>query len=545
MKKLLSLLLTLALCTSLSVPALAAEFRDVPQSHTFHDAIQECAAKGITSGYADGSFKPAAKVTRAQFCVMLSRAFYPDAVKENSTESNKDLGWFVPNTEALSQAGVLKGSSFASLYQEAGTMDKPISRYDMAQLMTNIMAQTGASAGEKEKAAAAEKIADWDGIHDEYRDAVSNVYALGIIGGYSDGTFGGTVTMNRGQGCAVIYRMAQHIGSEPPAGGQEETPNAPEKTPEKTPEKAPEKTPEKTPEKPQPSKPSPEEAAAELLRLLNAERTRSGLKALETMDSLTQAAAMRAKDLSGGYIEIRADGSSWVSVLEKTGVPADYADESFVVGIGYDTAEAALEKVLATPEARTALMDRDYTHLSVGYVHDAKGYGGYQDFWSLLYIIRSDGDATGGGEEPPGSGEAPGGETPVTPDGSDLEAMRQGVLELVNAARAQNGKSPLTLDDGLTGVAQLRAEEIVQSFSHTRPNGTSCFTAVKEAGIAAGAMGENIAAGQSSPASVMDSWMNSEGHRANILNEDFSSIGIGYVKAPSGYKQYWVQMFMS
>ena len=123
--------------------------------------------------------------------------------------------------------------------------------------------------------------------------------------------------------------------------------------------------------------------------------------------------------------------------------------------------------------------------------------------------------------------------------------MRQGVLELVNAARAQNGKSPLTLDDALTDVAQLRAEEIVQSFSHTRPNGTSCFTAVEEAGISAGSMGENIAAGQSSPAAVMDSWMNSEGHRANILKGDFSSIGIGYVKAPSGYKHYWVQLFMS
>ena len=130
MKKLLSLLLALALCAALSVPALAAEFRDVPQSHTFHAAIQECAAKGITSGYADGSFKPAAKVTRAQFCVMLSRAFYPDAVKKNSTESNKALGWFVPNTEALSQAGVLKGASFAAGCRDAGAMDKPISRYD-------------------------------------------------------------------------------------------------------------------------------------------------------------------------------------------------------------------------------------------------------------------------------------------------------------------------------------------------------------------------------------------------------------------------------
>lgn len=213
MKKLLSLLLTLALCAGLAIPALAAEFTDVPASHTFHDAIMDCSAKGIASGYADGSFRPAASVTRAQFCVMLSRAFYPDAVRENSTEANKALGWFVPNTEALAQAGVLKNTLFASKYQDAGAMDQPIIRYDMAQLMTNIMAQKGSSASEEEKSAAAEKIADWSTIHAEYRDAVANVYALGIIGGYSDGTFSGTVTMNRGQGCVVIYRMAEYIPS--------------------------------------------------------------------------------------------------------------------------------------------------------------------------------------------------------------------------------------------------------------------------------------------------------------------------------------------
>ena len=104
MKKFLSLLLALALCAGLSVPALAAEFSDVPGSHVFHDAIQDCAAKGITSGYSDGTFRPGNSVTRAQFCVMLSRAFYPEAVQKNSTEANKALGWFVPNAEALAQA---------------------------------------------------------------------------------------------------------------------------------------------------------------------------------------------------------------------------------------------------------------------------------------------------------------------------------------------------------------------------------------------------------------------------------------------------------
>ena len=181
MKKFLSLLLALALCAGLSVPALAAEFSDVPGSHVFHDAIQDCAAKGITSGYSDGTFRPGNSVTRAQFCVMLSRAFYPEAVTKNSTEANKALGWFVPNTEALAQAGALKDTSFASKYRDAGTMNQPITRYDMARLMTNIMAKKGFTATSAQKTEAQKKIADHKSIPTQYQDAVENVFALGII----------------------------------------------------------------------------------------------------------------------------------------------------------------------------------------------------------------------------------------------------------------------------------------------------------------------------------------------------------------------------
>ena len=75
MKKILSLLLALALCAGLGAPALAAGFSDVPAGHYAASAIDTCVAKGIVSGYADGTFKPGNQVTRAQFCVMIARAF--------------------------------------------------------------------------------------------------------------------------------------------------------------------------------------------------------------------------------------------------------------------------------------------------------------------------------------------------------------------------------------------------------------------------------------------------------------------------------------
>ena len=185
-------------------------FSDVPSTHGFYTAIMDCAAKGITSGYADGTFRPTNSVTKAQFSVMLSRAFYPDKVKALSTEENKAVAWYYPNVLALKNAGVLKDVAFANFLTNKTIMDQAIPRYQMAQLMTNIMSAKGFSATAAQKAEAQKKIADYKTMPTKYQDAVKNVFALGIITGYSNGTFGGNNIMNRGQGCVVIYRMTKY-----------------------------------------------------------------------------------------------------------------------------------------------------------------------------------------------------------------------------------------------------------------------------------------------------------------------------------------------
>ena len=129
-------------------------------------------------------------------------------------------------------------------------------------------------------------------------------------------------------------------------------------------------------------------------------------------------------------------------------------------------------------------------------------------------------------------------------DGVNVD-MAWEVLDIVNSERAANGLQPLTMDKGLMDAAQIRANEIVSVFSHTRPDGTSCFT-VLSSDYQYGSSGENIAAGQQSAADVMNSWMNSPGHRANILNGDYQSIGIACVYIPgSQYRYHWVQLFHS
>lgn len=114
------------------------------------------------------------------------------------------------------------------------------------------------------------------------------------------------------------------------------------------------------------------------------------------------------------------------------------------------------------------------------------------------------------------------------------------VIRLINIERENGGLEPLVKDEILTSAALVRAVEIDENFSHTRPNGSSPFTAIAEAGGPFRTMGENIAYGYPTPESVVEGWMNSEGHRANIMNADFKYIGVGYYK---GSSHDWTQFF--
>lgn len=114
------------------------------------------------------------------------------------------------------------------------------------------------------------------------------------------------------------------------------------------------------------------------------------------------------------------------------------------------------------------------------------------------------------------------------------------VIRLVNEERAKQGLPALKTTDALTRAAQVRADELLTLFSHTRPDGRSCFTALGEAGVSYRAAGENIAMGYPTPAAVVEGWMNSPGHRANILNGSYTTIGVGY----NSQKNCWVQMFV-
>lgn len=162
------------------------------------------------------------------------------------------------------------------------------------------------------------------------------------------------------------------------------------------------------------------------------------------------------------------------------------------------------------------------------------------------------------GNNAPGDQQAPasGGNVNIKDDNSLLASAKVNtvtysayageVLRLVNIERDKVGAAHLVLDGALCDAANMRAIEMDYSgnFSHTRPDGRDCFTFFSFCKISFYTCGENIAAGYPTPAAVVDGWMNSTGHKANILNTAFTKMGLGYSTGGGGeYRHYWAQEF--
>ena len=135
--------------------------------------------------------------------------------------------------------------------------------------------------------------------------------------------------------------------------------------------------------------------------------------------------------------------------------------------------------------------------------------------------------------------------TPDQKPSTDFSSYQQQVLDLVNAERTKRGISALTLDSNLSSVATKKSQDMVNKnyFDHTSPTYGSPFDMMKQFGISYRTAGENIAKGQKTPQEVVTAWMNSEGHRKNILNPNFTNLGVGIAKDSKG-TTYWTQMFI-
>ena len=136
----------------------------------------------------------------------------------------------------------------------------------------------------------------------------------------------------------------------------------------------------------------------------------------------------------------------------------------------------------------------------------------------------------------------PGQEINIPGKDATVTEYEQEVIRLVNEVRKQNGLSELKYDWELARVARYKSQDMKDNgyFAHNSPVYGSPFDMIKNFGISYRSAGENIARGQRTPEAVMNAWMNSSGHRANILNASYTKIGVGYVADG----KYWTQMFI-
>ncbi|WP_069625731.1 CAP domain-containing protein [Streptomyces niveus] len=246
--------------------------------------------------------------------------------------------------------------------------------------------------------------------------------------------------------------------------------------------------------------------------LVNAERSRSGAPPVTADARLTSAArahcaAMAAAGRLDGalgpglYQRITEQGYSYLTVAEQL-VSGPRSEADFLAYCLTDT--------------RMGRTVRDPDLAQVGVAHAPAADGDL--FWTAVWA------------------------RPLTPHG--LAAVASDVVALTNAERTAAGLRPLAGDPGLTVAAQAHSDDMVALgfYSHTSPDGRQPWDRAAAAGCAHRGIGENIACGQRSAAEVVRGWMNSPGHRANILKPDFTHIGIG-LRGGGEMATYWTQLF--
>lgn len=214
-KEVAALSLALALTVGMTVPASAAggTFADVPAEHWAYAAVEEMVSRGVVSGVGENCYAPDNTVSYAEFATMIARSFYGDKIGTGGE------AWYSAFLDTVTQAGAVKGTR---LEQDPALAVEGITRYDMAQVMYNVMSEKGADIpGDFDTT----QIGDWSAIPVGYQKAVSACYGLGTLSGIDGkGTFSGNSVMTRAQAAVVMDRLLEVC-----SGGTPSTPVTPEK----------------------------------------------------------------------------------------------------------------------------------------------------------------------------------------------------------------------------------------------------------------------------------------------------------------------------
>lgn len=496
----------------------SALFTDVPATHWAYAAIREAVDSGLAVGNGDGTFQPSGQMTNAHFCTFLARAFY------GASASSSTSPWYRLYTDMMEDHDILSGTTLGSSF--AASVQRPISRYDMAQMLYNVLRDKGAALPDSDAMAQARsRIADWSQVPPTYRTAVSACYAAGLINGMEDGGFGGGSAMNRAQGCTLLSRAIQYLDrapqqqetekpSQPEIPTQTEKPTQPEIPDPETPGNP--DTPDQPDASEKPEKPSPQAFAEEVVRLVNIERGKEGLQPLTMTAELQQAAQRKAQDMvdKDYFSHTSPTYGAPGDMLRSFGIRFTSAAEN--IAAGYSTPEQVVQGWMNSSGHRANILG-NYTQIGVGYA---------APYWAQLFITP---DQSGGSGRPTAPTQ------PTTPPGDSLAAFRAEVIRLINQDRAARGLGALQESSELNRAAQVRAEETASLRGTTRPDGTRYDTVLTELGITGiGYRGENTFWNCAAPEAMRNVWQTNATMMSSVLYERFTHVGIGYYRGSDG-----------
>ena len=295
-----------------------------------------------------------------------------------------------------------------------------------------------------------------------------------------------------------------------------------EKNPEPVKQNPAEEQPQEEPEekKPEATQAELDALADEVFELTNEEREKAGLRPLNRRYDVDECAMIRAEEISEEFSYLRPNGRYADSVLDM-----QYTLTSENIARGQTSPEAVVNSWMNSAGYRSNILDSSFAGMGVGVYKTGGTY-----YWVQIFITDSD-DVAQWEEEAEEEANRP----------ADTDALADEIFELINDEREAAGLSPLKRSAQVEAGAQIRAKEIVGNLSHTRPNGEKYKTAVT--GLHHYKSGENILRGSTSHSAeeLVQSWMDSSGHRANILTADFELTGIGVYQ--DGRDIYCAQIF--
>jgi len=264
----------------------------------------------------------------------------------------------------------------------------------------------------------------------------------------------------------------------------------------------------------------PSRVEADLVRLINDQRARRNLPPLDRTAKLSAAAQAHSTAMGKtGCIKVECGGLSVERRIAGKGYR--YGEARSYIGAGHENAGAALAAMMGQAWGREMVLDPAFRHVGVGYAYN--GAGKYRHYWTVSF---------------------------ASPANENRASLAGEVVRLTNAERRERGLEPLAQNPNLARSAQYHADFMAlrDCFAHRCPKEPPLAQRAHNAGYIYRGVAENIAAGSPTPVEVVRGWMDSPGHRANILNPDMHEIGIGYVllnedEGRETYRHYWVQNF--